>query len=150
MCLPRLIVHLVGDQHNTIEQIPLSQQIHHNMIQWEQAVGGVDHQQDHRGRLHCSTNLPLDVLCQGRQITPSIIDPLLIGGVDTPAARISELHPPCFGVMVILRWLKFDDRADPITGHTRYSVDNGNPTSDKAVEQTRLAHIGPAYDGDLR
>ena len=42
-----------------------------------------------------------------------------------------------------------DERADPVAGHARHVVDDGDPAARQPVEQRRLADVRPADDHDF-
>ena len=60
------------------------------------------------------------------------------------AAGVDQLEEPGIGVVADL-----DQGADPVAGHARHVVDDGDPASGEPVEQRRLADVRPADDDDL-
>ena len=95
------------------------------------ALGGVDDEQGDVG--------PVDGL-QGphqRVVLGALVDARLAahaGGVD-------EADGPVGGL---------DDGVDGVAGRARQVVDDRALVADQPVEQRRLAHVGPADDGDRR
>ncbi len=45
---------------------------------------------------------------------------------------------------------ELNEVGDAIAGHAGGRIDDGQPLAGEPVEKARLAHIGPADDGDLR
>ena len=121
------VVGLVG--HADHRHLDVAEPLGHLAVQRRHAFAGIDDKQDHRGRVDGRLDLLLDFLGQ-------IVDVL-----DAHAARIDQFDEPL---------AELGEVRDAIAGHAGRRIDDGQPLAGEPVEKARLAHIGPAHDGDLR
>ncbi len=121
------VVGLVG--HANHRHLHITEPFGDLAVQRRDAFAGIDDEEDHRRRINGRLNLFFDVLGQ-------VVDVL-----DAHAAGIDQFDES----FAELRKVR-----DAIAGHAGLRIDDGQPLAGKPVEKTRLAHIGPAHDGDLR
>ena len=121
------VVGLVG--HADHRHLHVAEPLGHLAVQGRQAVAGIDDKEDHRSRVDGRLDLLLDVFGQ-------IVDVL-----NAHAAGIDQLDKA---------FAELREVRNTIAGHAGRRIDNGQPLAGEPVEKTRLAHIGPAHDGDLR
>ncbi len=121
------VVGLVG--HADHRHLHVAEPLGHLAVQRRQALAGIDDKHDHRGRVDGRLDLFLDVLGQ------------IVDVVDAHAARIDQLDEALAELGKV---------RDAIAGHAGGRIDDGQPLAGQPIEKARLAHIGPAHDGDLR
>ena len=121
------VVGLVG--HADHRRLHVAEPLGNLAVQRRDAVAGIDDKEDHRGRVDGRLDLLLDVLGQ-------VVDVL-----DAHAAGIDQLDEAL---------AELSKERDAIAGHAGRRIDDGQPLAGEPVEKARLAHIGPAHDGDLR
>ena len=95
------------------------------------ALGGVDHEQGDVGVVDRPQG-PHERVVLGRVVDPRA--PAHAGGVDEHDRSV----------------LGLDERVDGVAGRAGEVVDDGAVLADEAVEQRRLADVGPPDDGDAR
>jgi len=120
-------VGLVGyakDRHLHVAQPP-----GHLFVHRRQAFPGVDHEQDHVGRIDRDLDLLLDVLAE------------VVGIVHAHSAGIDQFHEATAHVCQM---------RDAIPGDARRGIDNRDSPTGKPVENTRLADVRPTDNDNLR
>jgi hypothetical protein len=121
------VVGLVGQaQHRHAD---VAKPLGHLLVQGGDTLPGVHHEEDEGRRLDGHLDLLLDGFGQ-------VVDVL-----DAHAAGVDQLHEAL---------AELDELGQAVARHARRRIDDGDPASRKPVQHARLAHVGPADDGNLR
>ena len=118
-------VDLVGHQHDRHVDGP--QSLADGLIQRRDAVGDVDHENDHVGAVKRIVDLRFDVFLE------------LVGIDDADPAGIDRIE-----VEVIM----FDHGVDPVAGDAGARIYDTDLAAGQRVQQRTLADVGSAYDSD--
>jgi hypothetical protein len=151
MGLPAVVVGLVGEQNGPIEQASLAKALRDLAIERGEALVGVHHEEDQVRLADGEVDLPLDVGVEFGKVLAGLVDPPVGGVVDAVPAGVGEVRVDLGRAAGrVDRRRDLDEALDPVAGDARGRIDDRHPSADEAVEQARLAHVGPARPGSDR
>ncbi|MNQ82424.1 hypothetical protein D3C85_974740 [compost metagenome] len=117
---------LVGQQDDRL--VHLAQAFGEDAVQRRHALAGVHHEHDHFGVVERGLGLLAHTRFQA-----VVGDVFVAGRVDQRQIHVADI---AVGIATV-------------TGHARAIIDKRQTLADESVEQCRLAHVGPADDGDF-
>ena len=121
-----VVIRLIGDAQDG--RLGVSQPFGHLLVQRQNPLAGIDHEQNRRRGVNRNLDLLLDMVRQ------------IVRILDAHPAGIDQLHVPV---------ADFHQMGHPVSGDAGGGVDDRQSPTGKPVKQARLADVGTADNHDL-